>query len=263
MFVPLTEKERQAFFNQNNNSFIPGYTGHCPSLRFHYGTCYGTKTKEILQNLRDSNVIRQIVRDPYRPHEVNNAILKPIIKTKGQMKDYSLNSKYRAPRYIIGYTGFVPTLNFRYGKSYGRAADDSRNDFARQQHNQAIGEVNGQEQVLDPISRMGLGRSASAPNKIKAIRSQDEVAYSMRKYDEKPRLKERNVSANFPPIAGYTGHIPKFKDSLSQRYKTVVCQSLADLEDQRKRKHELRNAQTEIENIVDYNKNLNGANKHL
>lgn len=25
------------------------YTGHCPTLRFHFGRCYGTKTKEIIK----------------------------------------------------------------------------------------------------------------------------------------------------------------------------------------------------------------------
>jgi hypothetical protein len=32
------------------NSFVVRrYTGHCPTLKFHYGRCYGTKTKEILK----------------------------------------------------------------------------------------------------------------------------------------------------------------------------------------------------------------------
>ncbi|XP_026676060.1 uncharacterized protein LOC113465605 [Diaphorina citri] len=38
---------------------IPGYTGHCPTLKFQFGKCYGTNTKEIIKDLYDIGVLHR------------------------------------------------------------------------------------------------------------------------------------------------------------------------------------------------------------
>lgn len=63
----------------------------------------------------------------------------------------------------------------------------------------------------------------------------------------------REISENCPPIAGYTGHIPRAKgteESLSQRYQNVVKRGFARLNDERRKRNELHNAQKQITSIL-------------
>lgn len=81
-------------------------TGHCPTLKFQYGTSYGTRTKEILQDLKQKQIIGK-PRPAYRyNNEHDRAVLQPIERTKGQTTDPASETRNRAPRYIIGYTGY-------------------------------------------------------------------------------------------------------------------------------------------------------------
>lgn len=65
-------------------------------------------------------------------------------------------------------------------------------------------------------------------------------------------ILEKEISPDHPPIAGYTGHIPRVKgseESLSKRYNTVVKQGLRKLKEDRERRQELFKAQSTLENI--------------
>ncbi|KAK9752927.1 Protein of unknown function (DUF2475) [Popillia japonica] len=241
MFIPLTQKERNDHFTQNYKSFIPGYTGHCPTLRFHYGTCYGAKTKEILTELRDKRVIQDVQSQPYRQNDPGKAILRPIERIGGQMRDFGLDNKYRCPKYIIGYTGFIPTLNFRYGKSYGRSADDSMYEFTEN-----LRRLKEARQNKERIA-------ATDTPKTRPLRQEDEVTLLLNEYEEKRRYKAKEISPDCPPIAGYTGHIPRVKgneESLSQRYNTVVKRGFNILKQERQKRDAMKNIQLKITDIV-------------
>ncbi|XP_017779785.1 PREDICTED: protein FAM166B-like [Nicrophorus vespilloides] len=236
MFVPLTERERQQFFAQNSNSFIPGYTGHCPTLRFQYGTSYGAKTKEILQEMKNHQ------------HEnggpcFGSTVFEPTIrKERAQMENLSPPYKTKPYRYIIGYTGFIPTLSFRYGESYGKAADESMNEFEKKQ-----------TKYRDEHHDFDRMRAQSAP-KLTSIRHKDEVDRILKHSQENKKFIDRKVSPEFPPIAGYTGYIPKVKgneESLSQRYNTVVKRGLTLLKQERDGRQYINKAKNKVRDIVD------------
>lgn len=94
-------------------------------------------------------------------------------------------------------------------------------------------------------------RAVSAP-KMASIRSKDEIMFGLRNYEETLKYKDREISPEFPPIAGYTGHIPRVKgneESLSQRYNTVVRRGLTLLREEKAKKETLKEAQTKIERI--------------
>lgn len=55
--------------------------------------------------MRDKRVLQDIQSDPYRQNDPGKVVLRPIERSGGQMKDYILDTKYRCPKYIIGYTG--------------------------------------------------------------------------------------------------------------------------------------------------------------
>lgn len=112
------------------------------------------------------------MRERYRDNDPGKAILEPIVRNKGQMRDYALACKYRAPRYMIGYTGFIPMLNFRYGKSYGKTAEDCMTEFETNRYRLHEAQ-NEAETIL---------RTRSAP-KLIPIRGKDEVLRALKRYE--------------------------------------------------------------------------------
>ncbi|XP_031348683.1 protein FAM166B-like isoform X2 [Photinus pyralis] len=218
------------------------YTGHCPTLRFQYGKPYGTETKEILHDLRDKEIFNEVQRHRYREDDARKIALVPISRAKDQAKDYALDPLNRSPKYILGYTGFIPTLNFRYGKSFGRTADDSMADF-----------TDSQSRLREKRAEMqSLFRTQSAPRMV-SIRNRDEVTRSLTNYETLGKFNGREISPDHPPIAGYTGHIPRVKGteaSLSKRYNTVVKRGLALLREERLKKEELLKTSYKINEII-------------
>lgn len=63
---------------------------------------------------------------------------------------------------------------------------------------------------------------------------------------------DKEITPDHPPIAGYTGHIPRVKgseESLSKRYNTVVKDGLRRLQEDRERRQEVVKTHSKIENI--------------
>ena len=64
---------------------------------------------------------------------------------------------------------------------------------------------------------------------------------------------ENTISPEFPPIAGYTGHIPRIKGSeasLSQRYHCAAKRGLELIKMERDKRKELQNADVNIRAIL-------------
>ncbi|XP_069674328.1 ciliary microtubule inner protein 2B-like isoform X2 [Periplaneta americana] len=231
MFLDVTPKERAAFLSQTEGCLIPGYTGHCPTLKFRFGKPYGANTKDIIKELSVKDL--SVHHEPYRQNDPNKVVLKPIVRKEGQNENPVTPFKHRTRRYVLGYTGYIPGMNFRYGKSFQRSADDSVMEFSRRM---------SQEQVRREKDRGH--RSQSAP-KMPSIRSRDEVKKTLHHYHDRHKYGENHISPECPPIAGYTGHIPRVRGtevSLSQRYNTAARKGLSLLREERKRRNEMEEA---------------------
>ncbi|KAF5269934.1 hypothetical protein FQR65_LT05733 [Abscondita terminalis] len=258
MFQAVSEREKYNFWNNNTDNFIPGYTGHCPTLRFQYGKSYGTNTKEILKNLREKEIYHQVQRHRYREEDAGKVILTPASRNKTQTTNIPLQAYRKCPKYILGYTGFIPTLNFRYGKSFGRTADDSAADFA----------INQSKYREKKIETQNIFRAKSTP-RIETIRHRDDVSKNLAVFEEQIKFKglffflykyvsncvflDKELSPDYPPIAGYTGHIPGVKgneESLSHRYNTVVKRGLTMLRKEREKRHEILNSSYKINEVI-------------
>ncbi|KAF5281088.1 hypothetical protein FQA39_LY17894 [Lamprigera yunnana] len=224
--------------DRSNNRGHQTYTGHCPTLKFQYGRSYGSNTKDILRNLREKEIYKEVHRHRYRENDPGKVILTPVSHTK----DFAMEPFDRCPKYILGYSGFIPTLNFRYGKSFGRTANDSVVDF-----------VNSQTKLRERMKeKQYLFQNQKVP-KMVPIRNKDEVRESLNVYQEDNKFKDRELSPDCPPIAGYTGHIPKVKgneQSLSQRYSTVVKRGLSLLKEERENRKDLLNTTYKIQEII-------------
>ncbi|XP_054258643.1 protein FAM166B-like isoform X2 [Macrosteles quadrilineatus] len=225
MFVDLTRPERDAFLSQTSGCLIPGYTGHCPTLKFKIGKRYGANTQEIMKELSDRGVLKRHFAHEYRQPDPLQAMLTDgkfsvIEHSKGQTRDLKIDSSNRCRRYILGYTGYIPGMHFRYGTSFRRAADLSVSEFSRRM---------SQEASRRALEGAGVrARSRSAP-RLASIRARDQVRGALDQYCQHNKSEEAHITPEFPPIAGYTGHIPRVKGteaSLSQRYHTAAKRGL-------------------------------------
>ncbi|XP_021942599.1 protein FAM166B-like isoform X2 [Zootermopsis nevadensis] len=206
------------------------YTGHCPTLKFRFGKPYGANTKDIIKELSVKDL--SVRHEPYRQSDPNKVVLTTAVRKEGHAEDPVLPFKHRARRYVLGYTGYIPGMNFRYGKSFQRAADDSVMEFSQRM---------SQEKVRKEKDRGH--RSQSAP-KMPPVRSRDEVKNTLNNYHS-CKYSDNHISPEFPPIAGYTGHIPRVRStevSLSQRYNTAARNGLALLREERQRRSEIEEA---------------------
>lgn len=104
---------------------------------------------------------------------------KPVtVPRAAAIPDHFNDIAHRGKKHILGYTGFIPGLNFRYGKSYGRAADDSMAEFSAKQS-----EMHRRKEMDKRYTR-----SKSAP-KMEPIRKGDEVKRSLKQYEERNKYK--------------------------------------------------------------------------
>ncbi|KAK7872883.1 hypothetical protein R5R35_006749 [Gryllus longicercus] len=229
-------EERAAFLTQTEPCLVPGYTGHCPSLRFRVGKRYGASTKDIIQELKTKGVSLRL--QPYRQDDpISKEILKPIQREKGQMQDFALDLKNRVRPYILGYTGYIPGMQFRYGASFARAADASAADFNVQQ----------QRLRLDAESRhRDLQMALLAPER-KPYHAPSEVRRAMdRFYDSYVKYPDPPVSESCPPMTGYTGHIPRVRGesaALGRSYGAAARHGLQRLREDRQRRHATHDVQ--------------------
>ncbi|KAL4709289.1 hypothetical protein ACJJTC_013349 [Scirpophaga incertulas] len=95
-------------------------------------------------------------------------------------------------------------------------------------------------------------RSRSAP-KMETVHSRDEVRRELNRFREINKYKENTISPEFPPIAGYTGHIPRIKGSeasLSQRYHCAAKRGLELIRMERDQRKELQKADSNVRAIL-------------
>uniref|UniRef100_A0A2K5K5W6 Ciliary microtubule inner protein 2B n=1 Tax=Colobus angolensis palliatus TaxID=336983 RepID=A0A2K5K5W6_COLAP len=109
--------------NPQNAHYIPGYTGHCPLLRFSMGQTYGQVTGQLL-------------RDPpglaWPP--VHRTLLPPIRPPRSpEVPRESLPLRHGHERLsssmIPGYTGFVPRAQFIFAKNCSQVRAEALSDF--------------------------------------------------------------------------------------------------------------------------------------
>ncbi|XP_014293906.1 ciliary microtubule inner protein 2B [Halyomorpha halys] len=231
MYISITKPERDTFLQQTTGCLMPGYTGHCPTLKFRIGKRYGASTQEIIREMGERGVwAKRMLESHYRQVDPLKGLLvggdfRPIEKTKGQINPPAGRSK----RYILGYTGFIPGMNFSYGKSYANLAEESFDKFNFQRR-----------AALErkKVGDLSWRAKARGTQKLPETYPHDKLSAALLDYDEKNRYRDEHISPEQPPIAGYTGHIPRIKSSeasLSLRYHEAAKKGLYLLQQDRER----------------------------
>ncbi|CAH6790297.1 Fam166b [Phodopus roborovskii] len=138
--------------NPQNPHYIPGYSGHCPLLRFSMGQTYGQVTAQLLQGPPG------LAWPP-----AHRTLLPPIqsprarVTSRGRLPPRRGHERLSSS-IIPGYTGFIPQARFIFAKNCNQVWAEAMNDFIQrpgQQESHELsqevkGEEVGKEQGLEP-----------------------------------------------------------------------------------------------------------------
>ncbi|XP_059267387.1 protein FAM166B isoform X2 [Mustela nigripes] len=109
--------------NPKNPHYIPGYTGHCPLLRFSMGQTYGQMTGQLLRGSPGlawppaHRTLLPPIRPPASPEVPRGSL--PVRRGHERLSSSM----------IPGYTGFVPQAQFIFAKNCSRVWAEALNDF--------------------------------------------------------------------------------------------------------------------------------------
>ncbi|XP_015985844.2 protein FAM166B isoform X5 [Rousettus aegyptiacus] len=111
--------------NPQNPHYIPGYTGHCPLLRFSMGQTYGQMTGQLLRGAPGLAwpPAHRILLPPIRPPRSPEVPRRSLPVRRGHKR---LSSSM-----IPGYTGFVPQAQFIFAKNCSQVWAEALNDFTQ------------------------------------------------------------------------------------------------------------------------------------
>ncbi|XP_019518848.1 PREDICTED: protein FAM166B isoform X4 [Hipposideros armiger] len=111
--------------NAQNPHYIPGYTGHCPLLRFSMGQTYGQVTGQLLRGAPGlawppaCRILLPPIRPPRSPEVPRGSL--PVRRGHERLSSSM----------IPGYTGFVPQAQFIFAKNCSQVWAEALNDFTQ------------------------------------------------------------------------------------------------------------------------------------
>ncbi|XP_021570742.1 protein FAM166B isoform X3 [Carlito syrichta] len=111
--------------NPRNPHYIPGYTGHCPLLRFSMGQTYGQVTGQLLRGPPGlawppaHRTLLPPIRPPRSPELPRGS--RPLRRGHGRLSSSM----------IPGYTGFVPRAKFIFAKNCSQIWAEAVSDFTQ------------------------------------------------------------------------------------------------------------------------------------
>ncbi|XP_043502080.1 uncharacterized protein LOC122524075 isoform X2 [Polistes fuscatus] len=163
---------------------------------------------------------------PYRPNSGKDVALVTIPNEKDIRRDWKNDAHlYKAPPYILGYTGYIPGFNSSYGLPFMRAVEEGAKEWHEVQSK------------LRARMRAQAERTNSR-NLLSRVRA-DNVAVEIDHGQGRERvIFDCTVSPEKPPIVGYTGHIPGAKGevALSKRYAQAVKTGLESVRKEREQR---------------------------
>ncbi|XP_029660457.1 UPF0605 protein GA14893-like [Formica exsecta] len=239
VFDPICEEQRKQFFRQNYGAHLPGYTGHCPTLKFRVGKRFGANTEEIMKELLEKKVLKT---GPYKPNSGReNELSSPQVKEI--KRDWNNEARlYKAP-YILGYTGYIPGFNNIYGLPFMKAVEIGAKEWheAQMKLRAQRDAMRAHVERTDPRNLLSRARADNVDIEID------------HGYDKDRRSFDYHISPERPPIVGYTGHIPGAKGevALSKRYAQAAKKGLEGVQREREERHHKIKDMHAVQRVLD------------
>ncbi|XP_017880801.1 protein FAM166B-like isoform X1 [Ceratina calcarata] len=237
VFDSVSEEQKKQFFRQSYAAHLPGYTGHCPTLKFRVGKRFGACTEEIMKELLEKKILKT---GPYRPNSGRNTREDSTISYENDPKpDWRNETHYiKTPPYILGYTGYIPGFNSTYGLSFMRAVEEGAKQWRGNQN-----KLRARRDAL---------RTQIEKTSYPTVRP-DNITLQIEHDKKRPTTFHYEITPERPPIVGYTGHIPgaKGESALSKRYAQSVIKGLKSVRKEREQRHSRLKDADAVQRVLD------------
>ncbi|XP_075415079.1 ciliary microtubule inner protein 2B [Tenrec ecaudatus] len=192
--------------------YIPGYTGHCPLLRFSMGQTYGQVTGQLLQGPPGLAwpPVRRTLLPPIRPPR------SPEVPSGGRPPRHG--HERLSSSMIPGYTGFVPQAQFIFAKNCSQVWSEALNEFAQWQQSRELPmEAKGAkepEKDQEPKAELELEARRQPVPELTAAQASP---YSM---------DDRDPQKFF--MSGFTGYVPRARFLFGSSFPVLTNQALQE-----------------------------------
>ncbi|KAM5298461.1 LOW QUALITY PROTEIN: ciliary microtubule inner protein 2B [Ctenodactylus gundi] len=198
-------------FNPQNPRYIPGYTGHCPLLRFSIGQTYGQVTGQLLQGPPG------LAWPP-----AHRTLLPPIQSPRSpELPRQSLAPRRRQGRLsssmIPGYTGFIPQAQFIFAKNCSQVWAEALNDFTPWH-----GERGSQKLPEEADGEKDMEKNQE-PNSESELAVEKEPALSQ----ASPYSTDDMDPQKFF-MSGFTGYVPRARFLFGSSFPVLTNQALQE-----------------------------------
>ncbi|XP_036891878.1 protein FAM166B isoform X1 [Sturnira hondurensis] len=199
--------------NPQNPHYIPGYTGHCPLLRFSMGQTYGHMTGQLLRGAPGLAwpPARRILLPPIQPPRSPEVPRGSLPVRRGH--------KRLSCSMIPGYTGFVPQAQFIFAKNCSQVWAEALNDFT-----QWPGERGKQEL---PKEAKGEDVEKDEEPKPKSELEEEEPELGQEGGQASPySMDDRDPHKFF--MSGFTGYVPRARFLFGSSFPVLTNQALQE-----------------------------------
>ncbi|CAI9159060.1 unnamed protein product [Rangifer tarandus platyrhynchus] len=207
--------------NPQNPHYIPGYTGHCPLLRFSMGQTYGQMTGQLLRGspgLAWPPAHRTLL-PPIRPPRSPEPRRRSLPVRRGHER---LSSSM-----VPGYTGFVPQAQFIFAKNCSQVWAEALNGFTQ---------CSGQgSQELPEEAKGEKGAEKDQEPKPEAEREpelrQEAEQARRRRLRQSPAASPYSMDDSDPRkffMSGFTGYVPRARFLFGSSFPVLSNQALQE-----------------------------------
>nr|XP_021514131.1 protein FAM166B isoform X1 [Meriones unguiculatus] len=185
--------------------YIPGYTGHCPLLRFSMGQPYGQVTGQLLRGAPGVAwpPARRTLLPPIRSPQC------PVISRLPPRRGHERLGSHIIP----GYTGFIPQAQFIFAKNCNQVWAEAMNDFTQRCGEQASHEL--PREAKGEREEKGHGPEAEEPVLKQTVGQAS--PYSMDDTDPQKFF-----------MSGFTGYVPRARFFFGSGFPVLTNQALQE-----------------------------------
>ncbi|XP_005900825.2 ciliary microtubule inner protein 2B isoform X2 [Bos mutus] len=197
--------------NPQNPHYIPGYTGHCPLLRFSMGQTYGQMTGQLLRGspgLAWPPAHRTLL-PPIQPPRFPEPRRRSLPVRPGHER---LSSSM-----VPGYTGFVPQAQFIFAKNCSQVWAEALNGFTQRSGGQGSQELPKEAKGEKDVEKDQEPKPEAEKEPELGQEAEQASPYSM---------DDRDPRKFF--MSGFTGYVPRARFLFGSSFPVLSNQALQE-----------------------------------
>ncbi|XP_056591751.1 protein FAM166B [Triplophysa dalaica] len=198
--------------------YIPGYAGYCPQLKYHVGQSYGQLTAQLLSSPEVSHSRRLVLHTGRFPSTENQTGPRDEI-WRGR------HGHRKLEKMIPGYTGFVPTRQNYFSRTYAETCREALSQFNQEQERRIR---TASADLPYSVNNSVPGFKPRMLNTPLTAVSKDAAPYQSPD-PWKPQGSPYHMEESSPHkyfISGFTGYVPKARFLIGTGYPIITNKAL-------------------------------------